>query len=208
MNTSQLPSISAAATVLAGAALAAEPPAVKDLIDKVSSPDDKIRGPAWQGAGPVGAPAIGALADLMMHTNFEIARCARRAIERIVRHAGRPGANSERQAVAAELLKLVQHRSVEVRRHALWMLSEIGDDASVPTMALALGDAEVREAARCALERIPGAPASAALRQALGSGPEAFQEAVAHSLRVRGEKVEGHPSKKLVPTKSTSVKAS
>jgi HEAT repeat protein len=106
-----------------------------------------------------------------------------------------------------ELAKLLGPGDVTVRRHALWMLSEIGDDADVKSMAVLLADAAVREDARCALERLPGAAATAALKTALGTAPEEFRFALAHSLRVRGEKVEGYPSQKLVPTKQTSVKA-
>lgn len=198
------------ATVAAGTALtalAADPSAVADLVAKIKSTDDKVRGPAWQGAGPAGAPAVGPLAAVMTDADFEIARSAKRGIEKIVRYAGRPGADAERKAVEAELIKLLAHAIGVVRRHALWMLSEVGDNAAVEPMAALLTDAEVREDARCALQRVPGAKATAALKKAMGSAPEEFKYALAESLRARGEKVTGYPSRKLVPTKPTSVKA-
>lgn len=205
------PHTAPALTILASATQtakvhAADSAAVTELVAKIQSPDDALRGPVWQNAGPVGAPAVAPLGDVMTHPHFEIARAARRAIERIVRHAGRPGAEAERRAVAAELVKLLAHQQASVRRHALWMLSEIGDDPAVAPMARLLDDPEVREDARCALEGIPGPVATAALKKAMAAAPEAFKYALAHSLRVRGERIEGYPSQKRVPTKATRVK--
>lgn len=191
----------------AGVGNAADTTAVAELIGKVRSKDDNVRGPAWQGAGPAGAPAVVPLADVMSDPDFEIARSAKRAIERIVRHAGRPSAEPERKAVQNELVKLLKHSNLDVRRHAVWMLSEIGDDNAVGPMADLLSDPGAREDARCALTRIPGAKATDALRKAMDSAPEEFKFALAESLRARGEKVSGYPSKKLVPTKQTKVKA-
>lgn len=212
MNAINHPPVSpaAAAAVLATAATvvrAAEVPSVTDLLARIKNTDDKVRGPAWQSAGPAGAPAVAPLAAVMLDADFEVARCAKRALERIVRHAGRPGAEAERKAVAAEFVKLLAGGEAAVRRHALWMLSEIGDEADVKSMAALLADAALREDARCALERIPGAAATAALKAGFAAAPEEFKFALAHSLRLRGEKVDGYPSQKLVPTKQTSVKA-
>jgi HEAT repeat protein len=207
MKTTLASTLTTAGAALTAAALAADAAAVADLVAKIKSPDDKVRGPAWQNAGPAGAPAVGPLAAVMHDAHFEVARSAKRAIERIVRHAGRPGADRERKAVAAELVKLLAHANPNVRKHAVWMLSEIGDDSAVKPMAALLADAKVREDARCALERLPGRAATAALREAMAAAPEPFKYALAHSLRVRGEKVDGYPSQKLVPTKQTGVKA-
>ena len=204
MKNEQLIPLSAAAGFVA-TALAAEKPAVSDLIAKIKSTDDAVRGPAWQAAGPAGAPAVGPLAAVMTDSNFEVARAAKRAIEKIVRYAGRPGADKERKAVETELIKLLKDPAADVRRHALWMLSEIGDDQAVAPMAALLTDAEAREDARCALQRIPGGKATAALRQAIPGAPEEFKYALADALRARGEKVDGYPSRKLVPTRTTAV---
>ncbi len=208
MNSNPVPVPAAATTPSAGGrTTSANAASVADLLARIQNTDDAVRGPAWQNAGPVGAPAVVPLGELMTHADFEIARSARRAIERIVRHAGRPGADAEREAVATELARLLRHPAALVRRHALWMLSEIGGRSEVPSMAELLSDPEVREDARCALERIPDRAAIRALRRALRGAPEDFQYALAHSLRVRGVAVEGYPSRKLVPTKPTRVQA-
>jgi len=179
--------------------------AIDDLIAKIKSRDDAVRGPAWQSAGSVGAPAVKPLADVMTDANFEIARAAKRALYKIVRHAGRPGAAKEAKAVATELVALLPSNPTVVRREALWMLSEIGGDEAVAPVAALLSDKTLREDARCALMRLPGRKATAALKKAFASAPEEFKFALAESLRQRGEKVKGYPSQKLVPTRQTAV---
>jgi len=197
--------VAGAATALAKASHAAQPASVDELLAKIKSQDDNVRGPAWQGAGPCGAPAVKPLAAVMTDADFEIARSAKRALYKIVRHAGRPSATKEAKAVAAELIALLPSSPTVVRREALWMLSEIGGDEAVAPMATLLSDKEVREDARCALMRLPGRKATAALKSAFASAPEEFKFALAESLRQRGEKVKGYPSQKLVPTRQTTV---
>jgi HEAT repeat protein len=192
----------ATTTALTGSASAA---ASDDLLRQIKSTDDAVRGPAWQNAGPAGAPAVQPLAATMSDPNFEIARCAKRALYKVVRHAGRPGAAKEALAVQAELLPLLKSEVVAVRREVLWMLSEIGTPEAVAPMATLLTDKEVREDARCALMRIPGRQATQALKTALAGAPEEFKFALADSLRKRGETVKGYPSQKLKPTRTPQV---
>jgi len=194
-----------ASTVIASASHAAEAVSVSELVARIKSTDDKVRGPAWQSAGPVGAPAVKPLAVVMTDADFEISRSAKRALYNIVRHAGRPGAKKEAKAVETELIPLLKSDAVTVRREVLWMLSEIGEDDAIAPMAALLKDKEVREDARCALMRLPSKKATAALKSAFSSAPEEFKYALAESLRERGEKVSGYPSQKLMPTRSTTV---
>lgn len=185
----------------------AQAAAVDEFIARIRSTDDSVRGPGWQNAGPQGAPAVKPLAEVMTDADFEIARSAKRALYVIVRHAGRPGAAKDTRAVTDELISLLSGRPTVVRREALWLLSEIGGDAAVAPMAALLTDVELREDARCALTRLPGSRATSALKSALASAPGEFKYALADSLRARGEKVRGYPSRKLVPTRQTSVRA-
>ena len=85
------------------------------------------------------------------------------------------------------------------------MLSEIGSARAIGPMAALLTDKELREDARCALTRHPSPDAVAALKSAFAHAPRDFKYALAESLRERGEKVEGYPSRKLVPTAETKV---
>ena len=178
---------------------------IQSLIERINSPDDAISGAAWQSAGPYGAAVVKPLAALMGDGNFELARKGKRALYLVVRHAGRPGAGEECQAVERELILVLGSGPSRIRREVVWMLSEIGSAGAVEAMAALLADQELREDARCALTRLPVPGAVAALKAAFATAPEDFKYALAESLRQRGETVEGYPSRKLVPTKQTSV---
>ncbi|MDD4787499.1 MAG: hypothetical protein PHO07_10025, partial [Pirellulales bacterium] len=95
-----------------------------------------------------------------------------------------------------------------VRRDILWMTSELGcGKAAAAPGAAFLQDEQLREDARCCLERMPGEESVAALQAALEKVPRELQLAIAHSLRVRGVdlSLERYPCQKLVPTKKTAV---
>jgi HEAT repeat protein len=118
---------------------------------------------------------------------MEVSRAARRALSKIVRHAGRPGAGSERAAVVNELLRLLDPvHPLMIRREVVSMLSEIADDQAVTPLAALLNDPELREDARVALERIPSGQSLDALRAGLAAVPDDFKINIAQSLRARG----------------------
>lgn len=177
------------------------------LIAQIRDQDDIIRGAAWQNAGSYGAVAIKPLAGLMSDPALEISRAAKRGLWKIVRHAGRPGADKEKRAVVSELLALLDGTPLHVRREVLWMLSEIGSDATVKPVAILLSDRELREDARVALERIPGSRSLAALKESLHTVSEDFRPAIAQSLRVRGVKVTEYPNQKTIPARPNGAAA-
>ena len=178
---------------------------IQGLIERIKNPDDAISGAAWQSAGPYGAAVVKPLAALMADGDFELARKGKRALYMVVRHASRPGAGEECHGVERELIVVLGSGPSRVRREAVWMLSEIGSAGAVDAMAALLADQELREDARCALTRLPAPGAVTALKAAFAAAPEDFKYALAESLRQKGEKVEGHPSRKFVPTAQTSV---
>jgi HEAT repeat protein len=185
---------------------AAAKPTVDDLLRDIQSDDDDVRTSAWLRAGDVGATAVEPLAALTAHESPEVARAAKRGLWQIVRHCGRPGAESEREAVSAALMQLLSDdRPVPLRRDVLWMLSESGGDDCVKPVAALISNGDLREDARMTLERIPGDASLAALKSALEAVPDDFKLNIAQSLRQRGVEVSGHPCAKLVPTKSTEV---
>jgi HEAT repeat protein len=195
------------AAVAGGSAGAAQNSSVDELIGKIRNKSDNVRTEAWLGAGPVGAPAVKPLAEVMTDGDLEVARAAKRALWKIVRHVGRPGSASEKKAVVEELKTLLGGRGpVAVRREVLWMLSEIIDRRSVKPIVGLLSNKELREDARMVLQRIPGARSLAALKAALKAAPDDFKINIAQSLRQRGVEVPGLPCVKLVPTKKTNVK--
>jgi len=94
----------------------------------------------------------------MQAQELEVGRAAKRAMFQIVRHAGRPGAAQEQNAVVSELLGLLllgDKQPVPVCREVLWMISEIGGDEAVDAVAAQLRNDELREDARQVLQRIP-----------------------------------------------------
>jgi hypothetical protein len=183
---------------------------VAELIAALRSGDDDVRGDAWQGAGKYGAPAVRPLAAVAGDpaSDMETARSARRAMWKIVRLAGRPGADAEKQAVVVELVGLLADgQPPAVGREVVWMVSELGGDESVEPVARLLQSKELCEDARCCLERLPGEKSLAALKAALATAPREFQLAIAQSLRARGVEPgqDKYPCQKLVPTRPTSV---
>jgi hypothetical protein len=138
----------------------------------------------------------------MTDDDLEVARAAKRAMWKIVRHTGRPGAPKARIAVVGKLCGLLgADQPVSVRREVLWMLSEIGGMQAIRPIAELLSDEHLREDARGVLERIPIERAVQALKAGFEVAPEDFKPNLAQSLRKRGVKVEGYPCVKLVPTK-------
>lgn len=198
----------AAAALAAAAASASSGKSVDTLIGKIKDSSAEVRTQAWQGAGEFGAAAVGPLAKVMTVDDMEVARAAKRALWQIVRYAGRPGADEEKEGVAEELAALLGGKTpIAVRREVLWMLSEIGERQAIEPIAELLGHRELREDARMVLERIPVKASLAALRGGFKASPEDFKGNIAQSLRKRGKKVRGYECVKLVPTKETSVKA-
>jgi len=210
MSTNSLKKVSlaaGAAGVMAQTADTARGQGTDELIAGIKDGSDKVRTEAWQSAGEVGAPAVKPLAEVMTDDNLEVARAAKRALWKIVRHTGRPKANKERRAVEKELTGLLGRKQpVAVRREVLWMLSEIGGRISIKPIAGLMRNKNLREDARMALERIPGKRTVTTLKAAFEKVPEDFKPNIAQSLRKRGEEVAGYPCKKLVPTKKTDVK--
>jgi len=176
------------------------------LIEDIQSTDDAVRAAARDHAGGVGAKAIPPLAKIAANGDLEIARAANRAIQNIVYHAGRPGAEDEAHAVAAELLKLLDDaQPLQLRRDVLWMTWQIAGEEAVDPVAALLANQDLHEDARMALERLPGDKATAALQAALASADDANKPALAHSRRVRSVETSGIPDLRLKPVKKTSV---
>jgi HEAT repeat protein len=181
------------------------PRSVEELLARLRGQDEEIRTQAWHGAGPLGAAAVDPLIRLLRDADVEVARAAGRALWRIVRHASRPGARSEREAIEGLLVAALDTASEPIGRQALWMLSEIGGEACLEAVAKRLTDAALRDDARCVLQRIPGSRSLRTLKNALRAAPDDFKPAIADSLRARGEKVTGAPSRRRIATKQTTV---
>lgn len=185
---------------------ATEKLSLETLVSDIRGEDPVVRTQAWGRAHEVGAVAVAPLADLLTDPNAEVARAAKRGLWQIVRHSSRPGGESDRSAVEKELTGLLKPDVPAASlREFIWMISEIGTDGVVKPIGALLSRPDVRDDARMALERIPGAAALAELKSALDTAPEEFRPNIAHSLRVRGLEVKEYPSGKMVPVKPTQV---
>ena len=185
---------------------------VNALVTAIQDPDDKVRAAAWEDAGKYCAAAVKPLANVMTDERIEVARAAKHGLWKVVRHVGRPGADQEREQVEVELCGLLNgDRPDAVVREALWMLSEIGGDATIEAirqMVDVMQRKEIRDDARSAIQRIPSEFAVTTLEEALEIAPDDFKANLAQALRKRGVKLseKDYPCQKLVPTKSTQVK--
>jgi len=122
---------------------------------------------------------------------------ARRALVVKVAAAGTPGKEAERTALAAELAGALVAKddkkkeqpprySVAARNELCRALADVGGDAEVPALVTTLGDFDVREMARFALDRIPTPAAQAALIEAHGKlVGEEFRVGVTNALGKR-----------------------
>ncbi len=181
----------------------APPATVDELIKRIKGKEEGV----WVGAGPLGAAAIKPLAAVMTDKDYEVARSARRAMWKIVRHAGRPGATDEKTAVSGALVPLCSgDHPPAVLREVMWMLSEVGCCACVGPVAGLLKNETLREDARMVLQRLPGEKSLAALKKALASASDDFKPSIAQSLRARGVDVSGIACRKMKPVKQTKVK--
>jgi HEAT repeat protein len=182
------------------------------LLERIKSDDPDARTAAWLAAGGVGVPALVPLSKIVAEGELEVSRAAKRAMWKIVRTVGAPDRCECKEAAEGVLIGLLgSEQPLCVRREVFWMLSEIGGDATVEAIHEIpdlIDDKDVREDARCALERIPTEAALETLKEGLEVAPADFALAMAQSLRVRGVDVdkEKYPCQKLVPTKQTSVK--
>lgn len=160
---------------------------LKDWLEKLKSDDAEARAVAARAAGPQGAAAIVPLAEIMGGDNKGAAWAATQALNHIAHYSARPGARpQEARQVAAELLKIAaSNRPRMVRSEALDALGFIGGAPEVPMLARLLDDKDVREEARMALERIPGAESQRALQQASQKAPADFQPNLRQSLYSR-----------------------
>lgn len=131
---------------------------VDRFLKSIASPDPQLRQVAGRFARRRGAPVIPGLADLMASDDKAIAKAAKMALRDITHYAAQPGAWRERLAVAQALLAVAaSNRPRMVRAEALHLLGFVADARFAPAVSALVGDNEVGEDARMALERIKAA---------------------------------------------------
>ena len=75
------------------------------LVTGITHPIPDVRTVTWQQAAQVGAPAIAALVPLLTDPRPHVVRSAHIAMDRLVCHAGRPGAATDAASVAGALVQ-------------------------------------------------------------------------------------------------------
>jgi hypothetical protein len=159
---------------------------VESFLKRITDPGEKIRRAAWESAAEVGPAAIPSLACVLAGDNRDAALAASHALERIVHACAAPGAPCRKEAAARLAAIVTDGKSPPgVKLAALDLLGSVGDDDSVPAAVKALGDPETQDAARKALERIPGEAAAGALAAAVAGARGDFRAALVHSLGKR-----------------------
>jgi HEAT repeat protein len=161
---------------------------VNALLEQLQSPDANVRQAAVDELAKVGAPAVPQLFKLMGGENPTAALWAKKAVRAMAHHAARPSADKERAAVSAAFVAQVKSEAtMDVRSFAVEMLSFVGRDDAVPTLAALLKEKDLREMARWSLERIPGRRATEAIAKAVASADAEFKVALIKTLGARGD---------------------
>lgn len=166
--------------------LLAKQPTAATLMADIKSGDSAIRLRAVEQSVLIGAPLIVPLGVTLGGADPAAAKAALEALRRVAHHCARPRSGNERQTAARELTKLTGASFPRsVRREALHLLGLVGRAESVGAIAALLEDADVREDARLALERIPDAAAERAIRRAAEKAHGDFRSALDLSLSAR-----------------------
>jgi hypothetical protein len=150
--------------------------AVEQLLKDVQSEDAETRVMAADQAEQAGPEALYELGKLVDHENEFVVKDVRHAMENIVHHSNRPGADAERAKAAQELSRLIRaENSDKVVNEAVFLLAFVGDDQQVSILAEQLDRSGVREEAARTLEEVTGTKATRALLDALDQVPNAFK---------------------------------
>ncbi|NQT81418.1 HEAT repeat domain-containing protein, partial [bacterium] len=199
---------------ISGSSWAATRQELNDFLARIQDAKGDVRRAAWENAGEMGADAVAPLGKILAGKERAAAKAAGRALEVVAHYASRPGADAERKAVSAALIELTKKgNSVKVRDKALRLLGSTGQDNAVPAIAALLGDEEVWEAARWALERIPGRAANMALLRAVNQPPRwekseilKFQEAIISTLGAKKSPEVVEPLMKFVRSDRENIR--
>ena len=140
---------------------------VNDLITKLTWAEPAAGKAMVQQLQSGGEETLRVLAALLKEDNDQGTVQASFAIEALVMHAMRPGADAEREALAASLAKLLPTAADDVARGVLLKaLQLVGGPAEVPAIAAALTSERAADYAVLALVQIGDDGAKAALRAA------------------------------------------
>ena len=172
--------------VSAGAAYAAADAELEAFLAAIPGEDAEAAGKAILDAPMFGAAAVPGLAKLLTSDDASVVGRARQALERIVAHAAREGAEDERASVSDALVAMLNTDLPTLARMPLIrQLALVGGDGAVDALLPFLSHPDLGEPARQAINRIPGPRATQALLSALPEAPERWQCALIAALASR-----------------------
>ncbi len=154
---------------------------VDTWIQRIKTANEAGREEALADAPKLPATSVVPLAQVMGGDDLGAGRAAQEGLRRL---AYASMSNGTHEAVAAELVKVIgPDHPRAVRSDALMLLGFCGGSSAVAPIAALLEDADIREDARMALERIPDPAATRALKAALKRVPADYRPAIQQSLR-------------------------
>ena len=162
---------------------------VDELVNALSDGDESQRVTARQHLPAFGAEAIPALIQLVGQKRLAISKPAREVLMDIVNEACTPGRDTDRREVCELLIPMIASSQPHATRICgLRLLAmAVPEGFDVTPIADLLADAEYREYARVALERIGTPQARRALRSALRHEDIEFTCALLASLGSLGD---------------------
>jgi HEAT repeat protein len=162
---------------------------VADLAQALAGQDEDARRAAAIELRDLGAPAAKAVAPLLASEDPAVVSTAGHVLEAIVLRAGRPGAEKERAEIVTLVVPYVKaDQPMPARVAATKLLAFIGGDEVLPALTAQFADPDLREYARQAVQRVPGAAATQALIDALPAADPEFRAALIYSLGQRGDR--------------------
>jgi len=153
------------------------------FISDLQSSSADVRFDAWRAAGEVSPAVIPQVGKLASSPTPGVAKAAREALTTMTHAVGKDPSAPKRAGVVKGLLELTgESYTLDVRAHALRLLSGVAGDDSIPVIVKLLASAELREEAIYCLERIPSAAAIAAIAAAYASAKEEFKPRILAAL--------------------------
>ncbi len=147
----------------------------KQFLLDLESDVPETRFGAWRLAGEVSPAVIPQLGKLAASAKPGVAKAAREALTTMVHSVGKDPSAPRRGPVVHGLMGLAAEGPFAVRAHALRLLSVVAGEREVPGIAKTLADADLREEAVYAIERIPGEASNAALIAAYKTAKDDFK---------------------------------
>lgn len=154
----------------------------KFLSDLQSGSAD-VRFAAWRAAGTISPAVIPQVGKLAASDTPGIAKAAREALTTMTHAVGTDPAAPQRAGVVQGLLVLSgAPYALDVRAHALRLLSGIAGDDAIPVIAKLMSSPELREEAIYCLERIPTAAAVTAIAASYAGAKDEFKPRILAAL--------------------------